>query len=1084
MENYLNMLGIRINRDMILCHLLFIAAWVLFSCSISSAQTFYPKHFRFDSYTINDGLSESLIPVIAEDKYGEICIATEKGMDIFNGYDFEHISTINLRKSITDQPEKLGMIRQISQWQNGYLFILKYDTTSFLFDPADRSFTATDSLINFSSGENRWKFRRINCILKVREGISWIGTNNGILIFGRNTSSGIPSFKHIFAGHSVQITALREDHQNRIWALTSRNEILIIDQVTCHLLYKVTPADLGMKKNTAGRMVLYADPAGNTYIGTSAGVYCFKGIKDQSPSFKHIPLTYKKEHFGNTRVNCLLRDATGLLWIGTGNGILLYDVHAEKMIRHLVQTPFYPRTLNSNQIYCIIEDSHHRIWIGTDNGVNKFDPYSQKFALYDQDPVNPEKKLSLVFSIIGLDSQHIIAVSKGRPVMINTRTHQMDYIVARGLNKNILTHCLTRESSGMIWCGTSSGLKTIKKVGGRYFIEDILVPELKPLQHLPLYDVLSIGDSLLWLGSKNSGLYLWNRRTHSLTHFLHEDKNPHSICNNNITFMMKDQRGNCWFGTFGGISRYDPSKNQFDNFLTNEFSINTYPQCIIEDGKYLWVATYNNGLIKFDPEINSHKRYTVADGLPDNNIYACVLDNAGHLWLTSDKGISEFIEAKKSFRNFTKEDGLQSNEFDANSVYKNAEGDLFFGGVYGINKLEPGKIDIDTFPVPVMVSNISVLSPDGEYNIFPGDQKTFAFSYQENTFLIRFEALNFASPEFNHYRYKLINDEVKDHETKNNSDVWDLLTLRGFMNNTWINAGNRNTIVYSRVPPGRYTFQLSAKNRDGLWNKTPLSLSIIIKPPFWQTTWFKILGVLVILLLIYGIFRFRLRAIKKAHRQKLEKTEMDQKIMELERMALRAQMNPHFIFNSLNSIKAYILDSEPDEAVEYLNDFAALIRKVLQNSRKEKIPLSEELEAIEKYVKLEERRLKKKVRLVIKPDKEYCLSNILIPPLIIQPFIENAIWHGIRPITEEGVIEVSIQEVDHSLKVSITDNGIGREKASTYRTGNYKMQSMGVPITQARLSHINGKKIKNILYEDVAGHKGTKVTLWIHKEEL
>lgn len=211
---------------------------------------------------------------------------------------------------------------------------------------------------------------------------------------------------------------------------------------------------------------------------------------------------------------------------------------------------------------------------------------------------------------------------------------------------------------------------------------------------------------------------------------------------------------------------------------------------------------------------------------------------------------------------------------------------------------------------------------------------------------------------------------------------------------------------------------------------------------------------------------------------------MNQKILDLERMALRAQMNPHFIFNSLNSIKAYVLDSNPDEAVDYLNDFASLIRKVLQNSRKEKISLSEELEAIKKYVKLEERRLKKKVRLLINPDKNGYLSHILIPPLIIQPFIENAIWHGIRPITGEGTIEVRIEEVDHSLKVSITDNGIGREQASRYRTGSYKVQSMGVSITQARLSHLGGKKIKNIRYEDAPGSQGTKVTLWIHKENL
>ncbi|MGH2645215.1 MAG: histidine kinase, partial [Chitinophagaceae bacterium] len=402
--------------------------------------------------------------------------------------------------------------------------------------------------------------------------------------------------------------------------------------------------------------------------------------------------------------------------------------------------------------------------------------------------------------------------------------------------------------------------------------------------------------------------------------------------------------------------------------------------------------------------------------------------------------------------------GLQSDEFDEMSAYKNKDGMLFFGGIYGINKIDPSNIRPDTLPVPVHVSDVEVLSAGMEKNIFPGDQHSFTFSYRENMLLFQFSALNFVSPQFDQYRYRLSG-----------------------LNNQWTNAGNRRSVIYSEVPPGKYTFQVNAINEDGVWNKYPYSVTIIINPPFWKTLWFKLLVGLICLLILYGIYELRLNAIKKKGREKIEKAALNQKILQLEKMALQAQMNPHFIFNSLNSIKAYILSNKSEEAIEYLNDFAALIRKILQNSKKEKIPLSEELDAIDHYVKLEERRLKKKIVLQININQDDLISDVLIPPLIIQPFIENAIWHGIRSKEGDGEISITIHRENGVLLVTITDNGVGREKAKALRNGNFKMQSMGVSITQERLSYFNKSTIENVEYEDLPDHQGTKVNLWIQE---
>ncbi|MGH2643393.1 MAG: ligand-binding sensor domain-containing protein, partial [Chitinophagaceae bacterium] len=688
--------------------LLFIAvANEIFIPNISNAQSFLSFPIRLDSYTINDGLSESAVSAIAEDKFGEMCIGTEKGIDIFNGYDFQHFSNVNFPKFNTTKLDNLSEVMQISDAGSGMLFV-RTSTNSFLFNPADRSFITLDSLLNlFPTSINN-----IFCVLNTSDGNDWAGVNNGILIVDtlKNTFPGIPYFRRIFLNDSTGIVDIKEGNRHRIWAVTTQNEILIFDLATHRLLYKVKPDVFGLKNNTAGPMIV-CPGKNDLWIGTSNGVWHFDGIENHRPVFHQINLNYEGTNYPNVWVNCLLQGDQGFLWIGTqNNGIFIYrKIPNGQMVGNIRKTPFYPRSLNSNIILCLKEDNHHRVWIGTENGLNKYDPYAQKFTLYDQDPTDPVKELSTVFSIIGVDSVHIMAISNGQPVLVNIITGTQNAVgLSNGKQYATWFYTLNADSSGKIWGGTFNGVVEIKKKGTHYYIDTSHSPQLNQLTMIG--PVLPVSDSMVLFGSyADNGIYRWNPFKHTLVNYVHDDNNAHSLSNNNISDIIKDRHGNIWIGTADGISKYESSKGQFENYLSFNHNANQPPtrvSCLYEDGNYLWITTLNGGLIKFNLQSHTYKRYTMENGLPDNMLYACMMDDNGHLWISSNAGISEFNIHENKFRNFSKEDGLQSDEFDEMSAYKNKDGMLFFGGIYGINKIDPSNIRPDTLPVPVHVSDV------------------------------------------------------------------------------------------------------------------------------------------------------------------------------------------------------------------------------------------------------------------------------------------------------------------------------------------------------------------------------------------
>ena len=267
-------------------------------------------------------------------------------------------------------------------------------------------------------------------------------------------------------------------------------------------------------------------------------------------------------------------------------------------------------------------------------------------------------------------------------------------------------------------------------------------------------------------------------------------------------------------------------------------------------------------------------------------------------------------------------------------------------------------------------------------------------------------------------------------------------------------------VDYNKLRPGTYVFKLMAANEVNVWTETPLELTIIIHPAWYQRAMFKIMLVLILIITIYVIFRQRSKIILQKREQRRKINELEMQMAQLKQKTLQLQMNPHVIFNTLNSIQQYIIDHDIDKAVSYLSSFSKLMRRILNNSNERFISLSDEIEAVRLYLELESMRLGNRFNYEIKIDSELDADNVEVAPLIIQPFVENAIIHGLVPKKENCFLKISLSKLgDDKLLCVVEDNGVGRKYSEKIKqkTGSHK--SYGMSITRRRLEMLS--KISN-----------------------
>lgn len=456
-----------------------------------------------------------------------------------------------------------------------------------------------------------------------------------------------------------------------------------------------------------------------------------------------------------------------------------------------------------------------------------------------------------------------------------------------------------------------------------------------------------------------------------------------------------------------------------------------------KDDKTLWIAT-SAGLLKKDKTDlkKPHRLFTTKDGLQSNEIQSLAPGLDGNLWMGAATGISMFDPDSSKFVNFGLPEGAQSRQFNALSVLNHADGSIWFGGDNGITIVEPEKIGFLQTKPRLQFTEIKIndevhpgLADAASGNTNVHTIKELKLGFRENTISLSFVAIDYSGQASTQLEFMM--ERVDD----------------GWVR---LQKGEPGFARYPNLPPGKYAFKIRAANSDGVWADEVKELSITITPPWYQRWWARALFVLLGALLLYAAYRFRVNQIRKAEAFRRKEAEYKQLVAENETAVLRLQMNPHFIFNSMNSISSYILHKDIDTANGYLNRFARLMRLILKFSEKPFISISQELELLELYLNTEAMRFEDKIDYEFKVDG-LDPDEVIIPTMILQPFIENAIWHGLAGKEGPKKITVSFGLKDGQLNCSVADNGVGRAAAGQRKPLSSTHDSKAIDITTRRL---------------------------------
>lgn len=476
--------------------------------------------------------------------------------------------------------------------------------------------------------------------------------------------------------------------------------------------------------------------------------------------------------------------------------------------------------------------------------------------------------------------------------------------------------------------------------------------------------------------------------------------------------------GHYYLGTLDGVVILDNTGHStrfgLNNSLVNKRIVDL---CKMPDGR-IWIATNDNGVLLAGNQ-NIDTVINIRNGL-SSNICRSLFLKIPYLWVGTDKGINKInINTNKVEARYSVSDGLGSNI--VNNLYVD-DSLVWVCSPAGVTYFNEGNISdssiciLDVTAVNVSGTQIQV-------------QNHLTLPYKKNNISFDYAAISFKSAGDITYTYK----------------------LKGLDDN-WIET-RLTTLSYPSLPPGDYEFQLYATNKYGRQSEM-ISIPFSINNPFWRTIWFWIAASLLTTGIVWYLLSLRYKQLRKRLK---EKNEIMNRMTELEQASLRAQMNPHFIFNCLNSIQHFILKDDLRQTNRYITQFGSLIRKTMDNSARAVISISDEINYLGSYLELEQMRFSSKFRYEISVDPTIDKDHTYIPSMLLQPFVENGIRHGIRNKQEgEGLITISIEQSYGHLLINIEDNGVGREAARQYHGEQpIEYQSKGITLTQKRIDILN-----------------------------
>ena len=705
--------------------------------------------------------------------------------------------------------------------------------------------------------------------------------------------------------------------------------------------------------------------------------------------------------------------------------------------------------LSSNTVHCAIKDDWGNVWVGTSGGgVVRFS--GQQFKHIDKERGLPGNQ---VYSVLSTVNDIYLGVADMG--LFKMRKGQTDFEQDSTLN-NVKVKSLLQYDN-QIWAGTEGNGVYVQDPDTAFWItrSDGLggnwIRCMTTDQEGSIF-IGTAGGGITKLYPLKSSPYKFRSRIYTSGVGLNEDR---------ITDLEVDHLNRIWYSTVSnGLGVIFPDGSLLNFGREHGLRSNSVRSLELDSFQHLWIGTNHAGLNYMDLTADTLKIEALPEDLfSSKNIYFIQKDANEDIWVGTEKGV-DWLQLSRyrdvlSVTPFSEEDGYEGIEACSNASHVDAEGQLWFGTVEGFSTHMPGNGNIIKQAPKLSITNVNLFYQslrDIPQRIFMMDwggvKDSLIFTYKQNHVSFDFRGVHQQFPEDVQYQWIL---EGQDRD--------------------WSPLNKRTTATFSNLKPGEYTFLLRSCLEGGKCTElSPIVLRIL--QPFWQKNWFIIGSFSVLIGLLFMVFWARLQRVRKGSKEKAERLRLERDVIDLEQKALRLQMNPHFIFNTLNSIQGLIACQDEKTARLYLSKFSRLMRQILENSREDIISLSEEFTALKSFLEVEQFTHQNCFEFRFESDIDE--SEYGVPPLIIQPFVENAIIHGIVP-RGNGSIVVKARAENGKLILEVEDDGVGREKSSKKQKSH---KSTGLEVTKERLAlllAIKDRHSSTISFHDL--DRGTMVRI-------
>ncbi|MFA3783965.1 two-component regulator propeller domain-containing protein [Melioribacteraceae bacterium 4301-Me] len=853
-------------------------AFILNVCTLAQQSN---QEYTFRQLRMEDGLSQSTAFCMIQDKKGYLWIGTANGLNRYDGYSFKVYYNDPLdSNSISDNgifslyEDKDGNI-----WIGTIMgYLNKFERKKEIF----KKIKLFDNLANDNpckSYEFPFPFSRNNeksimSIAEDKQGYLWIATwgmglirydkkKNEILRFHKNDNNN----RHIT---SNRIKSVVVDSYGNIWAGSLGGGLVRITPKENNSFHKVMNSyDIAqfsfspINKNSLSSnniTCLSLDNNGNLLIGTYGGGFNILNKSELNKNKEEIHFvnyTNKPNNLNSLSSNivmAIIQDHLNYYWVGTFEGGLdRLDLKTHNYT-NFKNNPTMPNSLSKNDILSLFEDRSGNIWVGTHlgKGINKIERNLVKFNRLSR---AAQKNVGLNDEVVWAiypdkDSILWIGTYKGGLNCFDRKNLHFTYYIHKAddpfsISDNHI-RAIADDGMGNLWIGTyDKGLNKFNKKTKQfqhYFHSDKDTTSLSSNQIQAVYIDSS---KTFWIGTFGGGLNYFKYNPHqngriAFKKYLHNPNDQFSISDNRIYCIYEDKEGILWIGTFGGgLNKFNKETQKFFPYKNipsdiNSLSDNRVISIYEDENNFLWVGTFGGGLNKFDKKTEKFVRYNQKHRINSTVTYGILEDDKNNLWLSTDNGLFKLNTVTNKFIQYDLHDGIQSMEFNGGAFAKSTSGEMFFGGINGLNYFYPDSIKDNQYIPPVVISKIRIFNEP-----ITGEPDTLILEFNQNFFSFEFAALDFTYPPDNLYAYKLEGFDMDWH---------------------YVNSKNRMA-NYTNLSPGKYIFKVKGSNNDGLWNMEGTNLYIIISPPFWQRWWFITVLTIVIGLTVYYLSTIRFRAL-------------------------------------------------------------------------------------------------------------------------------------------------------------------------------------------------------------------------------